>query len=75
MKATLQKCTLVVRRLGRDSAISESDVEVASLEHLFDECLSLAERHLLERLVVAGRDARGRQRSLVFTFQSASERD
>ena len=75
MKPTLQKCTLVVRQLGRDSAIRESDVEVASLEQLFEECLTLAERHLLERLVVAGRDARGRRRSLAFTFQSASERD
>jgi hypothetical protein len=75
MKTTLQKCTLVVRRLGRDSAISESEVAVTSLEHLFDECLSLAERQLLERLVVAGRDARGRERSLVFAFHSASERD
>jgi NADPH-dependent glutamate synthase beta subunit-like oxidoreductase len=75
MKTTLQKCTLVVRRLGRDAAISESDVEVASLEQLFDECLSLAGRQLPERLVVEGRDARGRRRSLTFTFQSASERD
>jgi len=75
MKPTLQKCTLVVRQLGRDSAIRESDVEVASLEQLFEECLTLAEQHLLERLVVAGRDARGRRRSLAFTFQSASERD
>lgn len=75
MKPTLQKCTLVVRRLGRDSGIGESAVEVETLEQLFDECLSLAERQLLERLVVAGRDARGRRRSLAFTFQSASERD
>lgn len=75
MKPTLQKCTLVVRRLGRDSVISESEVEVASLEQLFDECLALAERQLLERLVIAGRDARGRARSLVFAFHSASERD
>jgi hypothetical protein len=75
MKPTLQKCTLVVRRLGQDSGISESDLDVASLEQLFDQCLSLAEQHLLERLVVAGRDARGRRRSLTFTFQSASERD
>lgn len=75
MKPRLQKCTLVVRRLGRNSAISESEVEVASLEQLFDECLALAERQLLERLVIAGRDASGRERSLVFAFHSASERD
>lgn len=75
MKPTLQKCTLVVRRLGRDSAVTESEVELASFEELFAECLSLAGQSLPERLVVEGRDARGRRRSLVFTFQSASERD
>ncbi|HEX3559690.1 MAG TPA: hypothetical protein VHU19_10835 [Pyrinomonadaceae bacterium] len=75
MKSTLQKCTLVVRRFGDDSGIRESDLDVASLEQLFDHCLSLAEEHLLERLVVEGRDRAGHWRTLTFTFQSASERD
>ena len=73
MKPTLQKCTLVVRK--PDDVVTETRVDVSSLEQLFDECLSLAERQLLERLVVTGRDARGRKRSLVFGFNSASERD
>ena len=75
MKPTLQRCALVVRRLGRDSAVEESEVELEGLEQLFAECLSLAGSQLPERLVFEGRDARGRRRTLVFTFQSASERD
>ena len=75
MKTTLQRCTLVVRRLKPGDVVSETRVEVSSLEQLFEECLSLAGRQLPERLVVEGRDASGRRRSLTFTFQSSSERD
>jgi len=75
MKPTLQQCALVVRQLKPGAGVTESSVEVSSLEQLFDQCLSLVEQQLLERFVVAGLDARGRRRSLTFTFQSASERD
>ena len=73
MKPTLQRCTLVVRK--PDDVVTETRVEVSSLEQLFDECLTLADKQLLERFVVEGRDRTGRRRALVFTFQSASERD
>ncbi|PYS76611.1 MAG: hypothetical protein DMF67_19425 [Acidobacteria bacterium] len=64
-----------MRQLKPGAGVTESSVEVSSLEQLFDQCLSLVEQQLLERFVVAGLDARGRRRSLTFTFQSASERD
>jgi len=73
MKPTLQKCTLVVRK--PDDVVTETRVEVLSLEQLYDRCLTLEGEHLLERFVVEGRDRAGRRRSLVFTFQSASDRD
>jgi len=73
MKPTLQKCTLVVRK--PDDVVKETRVEVSSLEQLYDRCLMLEDEHLLERFVVEGRDRAGRRRALVFTFQSASERD
>ena len=75
MKPALQKCTLVVRQLNPGDVVTETRVNVSSLEQLFDECLTLADKQLLERFVVEGRDRRGRRRALVFTFQSASDRD
>ena len=75
MKSTVEKCTIVVRRLKPGPDVIESSADVESIEQLFEHCLSLAEQHLLERLVVSGRDGRGRKRSLSFTFQSVSERD
>ena len=75
MKPTLQRCTLVVRQLKPGAGVTESSLDVSSLEQLFDRCMSLADEHLLERLVVEGRDRAGRRRALVFTFQSASDRD
>ena len=73
MKPTLQKCMLVVRK--PDDVVKETRVEVSSLEQLYDRCLMLEDEHLLERFVVEGRDRAGRRRALVFTYQSASERD
>ena len=73
MKPTLQKCTLVVRR--PDDVVTETRVDVSSLEQLFDECLRLEDEQLLERFVIEGRDRAGRRRSLVFAFQSDSDRD
>ncbi|MBC7931462.1 MAG: hypothetical protein H7Z38_12940 [Rubrivivax sp.] len=75
MKSTVEKCTIVVRRLKPGAGVAETGTDVESLEQLFEHCLGLAEQHLLERLVVSGRDGRGRKRALSFTFQSVSGRD
>ena len=75
MKPALQKCTLVVRQLNPGDVVTETRVNVSSLEQLYDRCLMLEDEHLLERFVVEGRDRAGRRRALVFTFQSASDRD
>ena len=75
MKSTVEKCTIVVRRLNPALDVAETSSDVESIEQLFEHCLSLTEQHLLERFVVAGRDRNGRKRALTFTFQSVSEHD
>jgi hypothetical protein len=75
MKSKVEQCRVVVRQLGREAGIEETNLEVASLEQLFESCVGLADRHLLERLVVSGRDGQGRRRTLTFTFQSVSNRE
>ena len=74
MKHTFEECTVVLRQLSPRPGVEETSVEVSSLEELFDYCLSLREPRLLERLVLAGRDAGGTGRALTFIFQSVTER-
>jgi hypothetical protein len=75
MKPKCRQCTLVVRRIETGAGVTETRVEVSSLEQLFDRCVSLAGEYLLERIVVEGSDGEGHSRALTFTFQSASDRD
>lgn len=74
MKHTVEECTVVLRQLSGEWGVDEESVSVGSLEELYDYCLKLKEPRLLERLVLAGRDERGRGRSLTFTFRSITER-
>ena len=73
MKTTIQKCTLVVAQLEHDTRVTESSIEVSSLEQLFDRCLSLEDERLPERFVIEGNDRNGHRRVLTFTFQSSSD--
>lgn len=73
MKHTLAECRVVLRELTPRPGVEEASVAVKSLEELFDYCLSLKEPRLLERLVLAGRDADGRARAVAFIFQSITE--
>ena len=73
MKHTVEECTVVLRQLGPRLGVAETSVEVGSLEELYDYCLGLKEPRLLERLVLAGRDAGGRPRALTFIFQSITD--
>ena len=75
MKHTVEECTVVLRQLSGEWGVDEESVAVGSLEELYDYCLKLKEPRLLERLVLAGRDERGRGRSLTFTFQSITDQN
>ena len=73
MKHRVEECTVVLRQLSAGWGVDEESVSVGSLEELYDYCLRLTEPRLLERLVLAGRDERGRSRALTFTFRSITD--
>jgi hypothetical protein len=75
MEATMQSCTLIMRRHVPGEGITETSLPVSSLEELFAYCVTKAESQLVERLLVAGRDAAGRSRMLTFTFQSVADHE
>ncbi len=70
---TLQSCTLIVRQLTTDSAITETNLPITTLEDLFAQCVTKTDPRLIERLLIAGQDAQGRARLLSFTFQSVAD--
>jgi hypothetical protein len=73
MKHTVQECALILRQLSPERGVAETNLPIKSLEELYDFCLTMKEPRLLERIIIAGEDARGRKRLLTFTFQSISE--
>lgn len=73
MKHKVEGCTVVLRAINHRRGVDETNVEVASLEELYDYCLSLTEPRLLERLVLVGRDEGGRERAVNFMFQSITQ--
>ncbi|HYY41673.1 MAG TPA: hypothetical protein VE775_03005 [Pyrinomonadaceae bacterium] len=73
MVATMQTCDLVLRQLKPGAGITETSLPVTTLEELFAYCVTKAEPQLVERLLLAGRDADGQQRVLTFTFQSVTQ--
>ncbi len=72
-KATMDNCTLILRHLSEGSGITETNQPIATLEELFNACVTKPDPHLIERLLIAGHDAQGRRRLLSFTFQSVTD--
>ena len=75
MKAKMQNCNLVLRRLTTDAGIIETNLPIETLEELFDYCVAKTEPHLIERILLAGQDGRGRPRLLTFVFQSVADHE
>ena len=75
MKSKMETCSLITRRLTPGRGIAETSQPVGSLEELFAQCVAKTAPDLVERLLLAGRDAKGRPRFITFTFQSVSDQD
>jgi hypothetical protein len=75
MEVTMQNCTLILRHLTPGGGITETSLPITTLEELFTYCVTNVEPHLLERVLLAGQDAQGRERLLTFTFQSVTDHD
>jgi hypothetical protein len=51
----------------------ESTRTFHSLDELLTQCLSPPARHLVNRVALTGRDAQGRRRQLLLSFQALTE--
>ncbi|MDQ1523584.1 MAG: hypothetical protein QOG00_843 [Pyrinomonadaceae bacterium] len=70
MQTSVQECRLILRQLKDVSGITETQLNVTSIEELFAFCVN-ASPQLIERLHITGHDASGQQHLLSFTFQSS----
>ncbi|PYS89361.1 MAG: hypothetical protein DMF64_17905 [Acidobacteria bacterium] len=75
MKAKMQTCNLVLRRLTTDDGIVETNLPIKTLEELYNYCVTKTEPHLIERILLTGQDAGGRARLLTFVFQSVADHE
>ena len=73
MKSTVEECNLILRRHVPGSGIKETPMAVTSLEQLYDYCVTADDPHVVERLLIRGRDEQGRRRLLAFSFKSVSD--
>jgi len=70
MPAKVTEGQIVLRRWSRTSGLTEKPRTFATLEELYEYCLSVADPDLVDRVVIHGQDESGQPRVLTFVFQS-----
>lgn len=61
---------IVLRHWDRKSGLTETHQVFSSLDELYAHCLSATDPHLVDRIVIQGKDENGELRVLTFVFQS-----
>jgi hypothetical protein len=72
MNETVSEVTLVFRNWDRESGLTEHAQVHPSLEALYSACLTAKDTDLIDRIIIRGRDAAGRERVVTFMFQSVT---
>jgi hypothetical protein len=74
MGASFTNGTVVFRAWKKDTGLSETRVEFATLDEMFRLCLEAGDPPLVDRVVVEGTDSRGEPRTLTLAFQSITRK-
>jgi len=72
MGSHVDQATFVYRRWDKSRGLQETERSFASLDDLFDLCLTPPDDNMADRIVLQGIAADGTPRSVVLNFQSAS---
>ena len=73
MSEHVHEVKLVTRRWDQQSGLTETErVVPTTLDALFTASLNITGPNLIDRLVIRGRDANGKERTLTFVFQSVT---
>ena len=70
MTARILQGKLVLRSWDRATGLTETPQPFSSLDELYTYCLAAGDPHLIDRIVIHGRDQQGYPRVVTFTFQS-----
>lgn len=63
---------IVYRDWDQERGLQETEAEFHSLDDLFGMCMSITDFSRIDRVVVTGTDEHGHQRSLTFSFRTAT---
>jgi len=64
---------VIYHHWDKNHRLVESAHTFHSLDELLAHCLSPPAKHLVNRVTVTGRDAQGRRRQLILSFQALTE--
>jgi hypothetical protein len=72
MNETVSEVTLVYRNWNRESGLTERNQPHPTLDSLFKACLTAGDEELIDRVIIKGRDAEGKEQTVTFVFQSVT---
>ena len=72
MDETVRELTLVLRRWDKDTGLTERTQVYPTLAALYSACLNVDDTDLIDRIIIRGLDAGGKERVVTFVFQSVT---
>ena len=72
MNETVTNATLVFRTWDKESGLTEHTQMHPTLESLYSACLTAKDTDLIDRIIIRGHDAAGKERVVTFVFQSVT---
>lgn len=72
MNETVSEVTLIYRNWNREYGLTERNQPHPTLDSLFKACLTANDDDLIDRVVIKGKDAEGREQTVTFVFQSVT---
>ncbi len=70
MPSTVLEGQIILRQWDRAAGLVEQPQTFSTLDELYDLCLTTTDPHLVDRVIITGRDDQGQPRVLTFVFQS-----
>lgn len=72
MNEIVNEVTLVLRRWDKETGLTERTQVYPTLDALYSACLNVADTDLIDRIIIRGQDAVGKERVVTFVFQSVT---
>ncbi len=72
MKEHVTEISLILRSWDKIDGLNERAETHANIDSFFSACLNIENPELIDRLILNGKDATGKERTMTFVFQSVT---